>query len=104
MKRARKSKASKPGRKRRTRLYKGISDLFDLPEELLLDVPQIRVSGKEYVFVDNHKGIVEYQNTRIRLDTSAGTLLIKGDGLVLKQLGMERLTIHGVIHAVEYAQ
>lgn len=101
MKKAHKS-ASLKRKKIKKRLFQGISDLFDLPEELLINVPQVRISGCEYVFVDNHQGIVEYTMGRVRLRTACGVLLVEGCGLELRQMGGERLTIHGDIKGIQY--
>ena len=54
------------------------------------------------MFVENHKGIIECTQKRIRFQTSAGIVIVTGEGLELKHLGAERIAIHGGIDAVEF--
>lgn len=81
-----------------------VSDLFDLPAELLTLLPRVSLAGRGDMFVENHQGIVECTSRRIRFATKIGIVTVKGDELILKHFGVERIAIHGVIDSVEYAQ
>lgn len=92
-------------KKRRTgKLIKAVTDMFDLPAELLTNLPRISIAGREDLFVENHQGIIECTLKRIRFATNIGTVVVKGDELVLKHFGVERIAIHGCIDTVEYAE
>jgi sporulation protein YqfC len=76
--------------------------MFDLPAELLMGLPRISLAGRDDMFVENHQGIIECTQKRIRFQTSAGIIKVTGEKLVLKHVGAERLAIHGGIAAVEF--
>lgn len=83
-------------------LLRAVTDMFDLPAELLTGLPRISMAGREDMFVENHKGLIECTQKRIRFQTSAGAVKVTGEGLSLKHVGSERLAIHGGIDAVEF--
>ncbi len=90
-------------RKRNTKaLLRAVTDMFDLPPDLLMGLPRISMAGREDMFVENHQGVIECTQKRIRFQTSAGLVKVTGEELVLKHVGAERIAIHGVIGAVEF--
>ncbi len=76
--------------------------MFDLPPDLLMGLPRISMAGREDMFVENHQGVIECTQKRIRFQTSAGVVKVTGEKLVVKHIGAERIAIHGVIGAVEF--
>ncbi len=90
-------------RKRDTKaLLRAVTDMFDLPPDLLMGLPRISLAGREDMFVENHQGIIECTQKRIRFQTSAGIVIVTGAELVLKHVGAERVAIHGGIDCVEF--
>ncbi len=90
-------------RKRNTKaLLRAVTDMFDLPPDLLMGLPRISLAGREDMFVENHRGIIECTQKRIRFQTSAGIVIVTGAELVLKHVGAERIAIHGGIDTVEF--
>ena len=90
-------------RKRDTKaLLRAVTDIFDLPPDLLMGLPRISLAGREDMFVENHRGIIECTQTRIRFQTNAGIVKVTGTELELKHVGAERIAIHGGIDSVEF--
>ncbi len=90
-------------RKRYTKaLLRAVTDMFDLPPDLLMSLPRISMAGREDMFVENHQGVIECSQKRIRFQTSAGVVKVTGEELVLKHVGAERIAIHGIIGVVEF--
>lgn len=79
-----------------------ITDMLDLPKEIVLDLPLISMIGKEEVTIENYKGLIEYSEGRIRVNTSIGVLKIEGKNLFFKQITTEYVFIIGTIISVEY--
>ena len=52
--------------------------ILDIPKELSTDIPKITVLGFEQILIENHKGILEYQDYYIRLNTCIGIINING--------------------------
>ena len=63
-------------------LKRKISDALDLPKDIVLNVPKVTVTGRIAAFVENHKGIIEYNSNWVKVNTSVGIVCIKGKGLL----------------------
>ena len=88
--------------KRNIKLGKKIIEALDIPEEALLNVPKLTVMGKDSMLIENHKGIFEYDDDFIRLNTTEGMLKVSGANLMLKEISENRIYISGQIKAAEY--
>ena len=81
-----------------------VADALELPKEVLLNLPLISLIGKEEVGIENFKGILEYHEETVRVNTTAGVLRIEGHGLKLKQLTAEQIVVTGQIKALAFLQ
>lgn len=79
-----------------------LTELLSLPKEILLNLPQIILVGRKEVSIENYKSIIEYSDTAIRINTSSGVLLIAGNGLTLKNMTTEYITVIGGITKLEF--
>ena len=78
------------------------ADAFDLPGEVLLDLPRITVTGGGRVMVENHQGLMDYSDQLIVVAGGRVTLKIIGDGLELRAMTAEALLITGNVFSVEF--
>ena len=79
-----------------------ITDLLSLPKEIILNLPQITLTGSDEVGIENYKNIIEYTNEKIRINTNSGVLLIVGCNLILKTITAEYITVAGDINKLEF--
>ncbi|MCL2398679.1 MAG: sporulation protein YqfC [Defluviitaleaceae bacterium] len=79
-----------------------LTELLSLPKEILLNLPQIILTGRKEISIENYKSIIEYSDTTIRINTSSGVLLIVGNSLTLKHMTTEYITIVGGITKLEF--
>ncbi len=77
-------------------------DAFELPKEVVLNLPLISLTGHEELLIENYKGIIEYTDERLRVNTSAGVIRVEGRGLYLKLITSESMTINGNIMKIEF--
>ena len=78
-----------------------ITDALELPLDVALDLPKIIVVGDVKVNITNHRGIIEYTNDLIRINSKIGMIKIIGDSLEIKNVLMEEITINGSIKKIE---
>ena len=78
-----------------------ITNALELPLDLALDLPKITVIGNLKVEITNHKGIIEYKNEIIRINTNIGVLKITGESLEIKNIFVEEINIDGNIEKIE---
>ena len=79
-----------------------MADLMSLPKEIVLNLPQVILTGNCEVNIENYKNIIEYTGNYTRINTNSGILLIAGRGLLLKQITSGHITVMGEITKLEY--
>lgn len=83
-------------------IKKSLAEILELPKDIMLDLPKITMVGNLQIYIENHKGILEYTNNRIRINTKDGVLRIIGKNLVLKNIIAEEIIIVGEINQLEF--
>lgn len=78
-----------------------VVDALDLPRELVLGMPRFVVLGDREATVENYKGIIEYDESRVLLNTSMGLFSLTGEGLNIKTITDDDITIEGRILGFE---
>lgn len=86
----------------RRKIKQQISNVLEIPNDIMLDLPKIVVVGNVQVLIENHRGIVAYSSEQIRVSVSCGELEIRGQELVLRNILPEEMVIEGKIQAVSY--
>jgi sporulation protein YqfC len=66
------------------KLRKHIADIFDLPSEIILDMPIIKIIANNEVTIENHKGILEYTPCVLRMKSMLGVIKITGCYIQIK--------------------
>ncbi len=86
--------------KRKEAFNRAMAELLEIPKDLVLDVPKVTLIGQNELYLENHRGIIEYRTDLLRLNISRGFIEIQGDDLEIKTLMPEELYITGVIHSI----
>jgi len=81
-----------------------LSNMFDLPADVVLDLPRYMLVGNSSLLIENHEGILEYHETLIRIATKDGTVSVVGQGLELEQISTEEIMISGHISALKWPE
>ena len=76
-------------------LNKRITSALNLPKEVTLDYPKITVIGEESVIIENHKGILEFSEDIIKLNTKLYILKIEGQKLNIRFITNDEMEIVG---------
>ncbi|MDD2480542.1 MAG: sporulation protein YqfC [Lutispora sp.] len=79
-----------------------ISDAFELPKDITLDIPKITILGADSATVENHKGVMSYSDNQIIINTGCGILIISGQNLAIKSIIQEEIIIIGKISNVSF--
>jgi sporulation protein YqfC len=97
-----KSAWRKKRKKQKLLLREKISGTLELPEEILLDIPRIHMTGSKKLLVENYKGVLEYTSEKVRLDTSRNILVITGTDLDIREVTLEDIFIEGNIRSLDF--
>lgn len=81
---------------------RNVTEALELPKEVILNLPLLSLIGKEELTIENYKGIIEYSEDKIRLQTGAGILRIEGKNLFLQHMTSENMIVTGTILKLEF--
>ncbi|MFZ7119904.1 MAG: sporulation protein YqfC [Eubacteriaceae bacterium] len=81
-------------------LKENISDIFELPKEITLNLPKITLIGNIQARIENHKGIIEYNNSKIRINSKVGIIVVEGKDLFIRNIIKEEIIVEGIIENV----
>ena len=90
--------------KKNQEIRANLAEILELPKDIILGIPQITMVGNLQLFIENHKGILEYTDTYIRINTKSGILQISGRNLLLKNIIYEEIIIVGEIIQMEFTR
>ena len=78
-----------------------IDNILEVPKEVSTGLPKITILGFNELLIENYKGILEYEEFFIRVNTHIGIININGFNFNLKQMTDEDLLISGKIENIE---
>lgn len=79
-----------------------VAKMLSLPADMGGVSTVVKIVGTEEITVDGYRGIIEYTENIVRLNTAKFIVKINGSNLTLKEAAAEFITICGVINGVEY--
>jgi sporulation protein YqfC len=79
-----------------------LSEILELPKDIVLDLPKITMIGNLQIYIENHKGIIEYSKERIRINTRRGVIRIIGKNMYIRTIITEEIIIVGEIETIEF--
>lgn len=79
-----------------------LSDFFEIPGDIMLDLPRIVIIGNLKVFIENHRGILEYLPESVRIRLAEGEVCITGEKLMLRTIVADEICIEGRISGLSF--
>ena len=80
---------------------KSLNEFLEIPKEVYSNIPHIILTGFEEMIVENNKGILEYDDYFVKIDTNIGIINIHGLNLNLEKMTEDNLKINGKIENIE---
>lgn len=78
-----------------------IKQFLEIPKEVISKAPKITILGFQEMLIENYKGILEYEDFYIRINTSMGTININGFQLNLNQMTEDDIMVTGKIQSID---
>ena len=79
-----------------------VNKLLELPKEVYSDEPKVVITGFDELVIENFKGILEYEEFFVRINTYIGIININGYNLNLENLNNDDLKVKGKIESIEF--
>ena len=83
-------------KKRRNKLER----ILEMPIEVTTSNPKITILGFSELLIENFKGIIEYEDYLIKINTFIGIVIIEGDKLNLNQITENDVSVNGEIEKI----
>lgn len=77
------------------------NDMLEIPKEVYSNTPNFIITGFEDMIIENYKGILEYEDYYIRVNTCIGIVNIHGINLRLEKMTEDNIKITGKIESIE---
>ena len=84
------------------KIRKKLNSLIDLPSEVVFNTPKITLDSNEKVWIENFKGLIEFTDTFVRVNTSLYTVIVEGKSLSINYMTKEEICIFGLIKNIIY--
>ena len=81
-----------------------ITDASGMPKDVVLGVPLVTVTGQNEACIENYRGILEYTDKLIRIQTKLGKIHVIGRGLQIEYYTNDEMKIVGHITMIEFMQ
>lgn len=88
-------------RKRNARNIRKIDKLLEIPQEVCSDNPKVTINGFEEIIIENYKGILEYEEFLVRINTYLGIININGYNLNLETMTNDDIRVTGKIESID---
>lgn len=79
-----------------------ISRLLEIPDDIVFDLPKITLIGDVQLYIENHRGIIEYSPRSVRIAVTLGELEIMGESLIIRNISKEEIYLDGRIHSFRF--
>ena len=60
--------------------------------------------GNVHVYIENHKGVIEYTSEKLRVAVNSGEIKITGEDFFLKTILPDELSLEGKIDTLVFGQ
>lgn len=101
MKRKKNGKAIKRKKEADT-VREKVAKMLEIPEEVVSDRPKITTVGRKEVFIENYRGIIEFTNEIVRINSNYGIITIVGKNMKIREITNEDIIITGDIENIDY--
>lgn len=88
---------TKGGKMKKNRIDK----MLELPKEVYSNVPKMIITGFDEMIIENFKGILEYEEFFVRINTHIGIVNINGYNLNLENMTDDDIKITGKIESFD---
>lgn len=78
-----------------------IDKILELPQEVYTNIPKITITGFDEMIIENFKGILEYEEFFVQINTHIWIININGYGLALENMTNDDIKVKGKIESIE---
>ena len=81
--------------------YNRMDKMLELPKEVYSNEPKIIITGFDELIIENFKGILEYEEYFVRINTYIGIINVNGYNLRLENMTNDDIKVCGKIESLD---
>lgn len=81
-----------------------LANACGMPKDVVLGAPLLTVTGRNELYIGNYRGIVEYTDLVIRIQTKTGQIKVNGKRLQVEYYTNEEMKVTGLLCSIEFAE
>lgn len=81
--------------------FNKFTQILDMPRELDKRQTKVTIISFDEILIENYKGIMEYEEFFVKINTEIGVININGFNLNLEQMTNEDVLVKGVINSID---
>lgn len=85
------------------RLKSKIAEKLNIPEDISEGLPVVTITGKKEIYVENYKGIIEYEKNSIKIQTQNCKINFIGKNLEIVYYTNVDMKIVGELDSIGYS-
>lgn len=78
-------------------------DSLNIPEEIQTKSAVLTLKGNSNLYIENHRGIIEYTEKMMKIQVHERTIQIEGSHLNVVYFTDDNMEVEGYIHSIIYA-
>ena len=98
-----KNKRKKNSREKIETIAKAVIAEADFPLASIPGVSHMEISSNNKAIISGCEGVLEYDDSRIRLNLGTRAALFRGTDLVMKTFNSDEVIIEGIFAAIEFS-
>ncbi len=79
-----------------------LTDATGMPKDVVYGIPILTIQGHFELTIENYRGILEYTDTLIRIQTKTGQIHVRGVHLEIPNYNEQDTKIIGHLEAIEF--
>ena len=77
---------------------------LDFPSDVSMDLPKIIVVGNREITIENHRGIMAFESSMVKINSRIGAITIYGRDFEILFIGETSMTISGSFEEISYKE
>lgn len=81
-----------------------ILNKLEFPSDISMDLPKIIVVGNREITIENHRGIIAFESSMVKINSRIGAIIVKGRNFEILFIGETSITISGKFEEISYEE
>lgn len=81
-----------------------ILNKLEFPSDISMDLPKIIIVGNREITIENHKGIIAFESSMVKINSRIGGIIIRGSKFEILFIGETSITISGKFEGISYEE